>query len=74
MRIWNSYAEVETAVSTVVKIHGETGSLPEPLVKAYNENLQHARRGIVARFYEKLAQAQDAPELLRYFPGTTEDE
>jgi hypothetical protein len=66
LRIWNSYKEIEKAVDTIVRIYQETKSLPKPLVEAYNINLQHAKRGIVSRFYEKLA--EEAPELLRFFP------
>lgn len=72
MRLWSSKADIDTAVETVKKIYDMGGSLPEPLVKAYNANLAHGRRGLVSRFYEKLI--QEAPELVSYFPGKDENE
>jgi len=72
MRIWNSYKEVDTAIETIITIFDETDTLPDILIKTYSTNLQHARRGILARFYEKLA--KKAPALLKYFPGKDEEE
>jgi len=70
MRIWNSYPEVEKAVETIDSIYSKHGSLPPPLVEAYNKNLEKARRGIVARFYEELSER--CPEAMKYFMGGEE--
>ena len=65
MRLWNSYREAEQAVETIKNIYQEHQELPEPLTRSYNEILQRASKGIVARFYEKLT--RECPEAMKYF-------
>ena len=69
MRVWGSYEQAEKAVKTIKKLMEETGGIPEPLLKAYNATIQTSYKGVVQRFYERLA--EECPEALKLFPGTT---
>lgn len=66
-RPWNAFSDADTAVSIVKSIYQKTGSLPEPLVDAYNETLQKGKPRVVERFYALLA--QECPEALVFFVG-----
>ena len=46
--------------------------IPEPLLRAYNATIETSYKGVVQRFYEKLA--EECPQALKFFPGTTEEE
>lgn len=72
MRVWGSYEQAEKAVFTIKKLIKETGKIPEPLLRAYNLTIQTSYKGVIQRFYEKLA--EECPEALKYFPGTVDEE
>jgi len=72
MRIWYKYESADIAVKTIKKLLEETGTIPETLLKAYNKTLQTSYRGVVQRFYEKLA--EECPQALKYFPGNVGEE
>jgi len=72
MRIWYKYESADIAVKTIKKLLEETGTIPETLLKAYNDTIKTSYRGVVQRFYEKLA--EECPKALKYFPGTVEKE
>lgn len=65
MRIWQSREDVDRAVSTIAQYLRETGTIPPPLLRAYRQSTENAMRGLVQRFFEKLA--QEAPEALKFF-------
>ena len=72
MRIWYKYESADIAVKTIKKLLEETGTIPETLLKAYNDTIKTSYRGVVQRFYEKLA--EECPKALKYFPGAAEKE
>jgi len=72
MRIWYKYESADIAVKTIKKLLEETGTIPEALLKAYNDTIKTSYRGVVQRFYEKLA--EECPQALKYFPVTVEKE
>ena len=71
MRIWTSHADAQRAAGTIKKFVEETGTIPAELIKAYRASMKNARPGIVARFYEALA--EQCPEAMKYFVTETEN-
>lgn len=69
-RPWNAFSDADTAVSIVKSIYEKTGSLPGPLVDAYNETLRKGKPRVVERFYALLA--QECPDALIFFVSKPE--
>lgn len=64
-RAWASKTMVEDAVSTIVIIFNETGTLPDDLKKACTDGIQNATFGQVQYFYSELAKR--CPQALKSF-------
>lgn len=64
-RVWNSYKHVDSTVNSIKEMMQRTGTLPEVFVRACQETLEKASRGLVQRFYERLT--TECPEALPYF-------
>jgi len=64
-RIWQSTLDVDRAIETIARYLQETGKIPDILLEAYRESIRKTSRGLVQRFYEKLA--SDCPEAMKFF-------
>ena len=64
-KVWSSFLDVDKAVKTIKATLAETKTLPAVLITAYKETLETTTKGMVQRFYEKLA--EQCPEALKYF-------
>jgi len=64
-RIWNSHEDVLAAVRTITIIHARGNGIPKDLVAAYKDILATASKGLVAYFYEQIA--EQCPAVLSFF-------
>ncbi|HQN23094.1 MAG TPA: hypothetical protein PLD70_12310 [Thermotogota bacterium] len=65
MTVWSSKESVNRAITTLARIWGKTGTLPQDLVSTYQEIAERSSRSIRAAFWELLA--EKAPDCLEYF-------